>query len=291
MQFNAHDGDNSIIIFNTPKGLNISEVFTEFSNKDLPKIEFILNQINYNKDIRGYQVHIGNHAWSLCMTRNEIVYILDTLVNLNIIIKASEATPGLNSNGYVMVSPYTNDESDKSFYNVTDHLFLRKLQADKWVCKGKEHSNFKKDITPVKPSTDTASILIAENTRLQAEIESLKAEIARLSSASSNSTVEPVMNPEPEPDNELEIYSIPDDPECDFITFNYRGKLGCIMNYSDMAYWFDSLSEAKKHQVIIGIINGDYHINEHTVVDMEKVDNPEDAFMFNYWGINTLMTA
>ena len=286
MSFN----DCTEVHFNTPKNINFELLFSDLKPKDLIKIQFLIHQINFftRKESNGYQLHIKNHSGFLGIKDGELTAILTRLVDNGIIKVTSKGSKkSQRSNTYAMVEHYGINESNTHTYQVSKYQFLKKWIADGYIVKAKKDSAYVK-------ADNTASHdagLIAENIRLKAEIESLKAEIARLSSESSTSTVEPVMNPEPEPDSDLQIYSIPDDPDCDFITFNYRGTLGCIMNYSDMAYWFDSLSEAKKHQVIIGIINGDYHINEHTVVDMEKVDNPEDAFMFNYWGINTLTTV
>ena len=139
-----NDNEEKKIVFNTPKNLNISESFPEFSRKDLPKIECLINQINYFNSSRGYQVHIVNHAWSYCLSNGEVGLILKRLVQLNIIQKVNDGTPGVDSNSYKMVTPYSNEDSNKSYYSADDYLFLRKLQADKWLAKGAKHSSYVK---------------------------------------------------------------------------------------------------------------------------------------------------
>jgi len=277
--------------FNIPSNLNLELLFNDYSSRDLIKIQFLIHQINFftRKNSLGYQLHIKNHSDFLGIKNGELTSMLTRLVDngiLKITIRGSKKSQ--RSNTYAMVDSFDINESNRYTYPVSKYQFLKKWVADGYIVKAKKDSAYS------KPSVNTASHdagLIAENARLKAEIELLKAEVARLSSASSNSTAEPVIEPQAEPDKDLVIYPIPESPDDDFITFNYRGTMGCIINYSDMAQWFDSLSVVRKHQVIINLINGDCHINEHTILDIQKVDNAEDAYMFNYYGINTLMSA
>jgi hypothetical protein len=157
------------IVFNTPKNLNVAKEFPEFSNKDLPKIECLVNQINYMDNGRGYQVHIKKHAWSYCLSNGEVGLILKRLVSLGIIKKAGDNTPGLVSNAYQMVQRYTNDNSNKSYYQVSDYLFMQKLQADKWVAMGKERSKY------VKPQKADDPELLKAQSRIK-ELEALLTE-------------------------------------------------------------------------------------------------------------------
>ncbi|RKR82630.1 hypothetical protein BDD43_2815 [Mucilaginibacter gracilis] len=159
------------IVFNTPLNFNVANSFPEFSSKDIPKIEFLINQINYKDNGRGYQVHIVKHAWSLCMNNGEITFILDKLVSLNIIKKTKDGNPGIDSNAYSVVKPYTNSNSNKSYYSVDDYLFLQKLKADKWVAMGKEHSAY---IKP-EPKPKVNKVKVTLNSKAEARIKLLEA--------------------------------------------------------------------------------------------------------------------
>ncbi|GAA4907006.1 hypothetical protein [Mucilaginibacter defluvii] len=266
--------DDNLIIFNTPVGFNVSDVFCDFTKKDLPKIEYLLNQINWCKDIRGYQVHIGNHAWSLCMSRGEVSKILSRLVEHKIITKASNHNAGVNSNGYVMVKPYTNDNSVKKFYHVQDYLFLQKLQADKWIAKGKEHSAY------IKPaSTNTESVV-----NLQARINQLEAlliengisippamELVKNSSTSkkilqiqkleviSEARDEPVVVNQPnliiDELNNLNPYLKFTDVGNDMVEYSYHSKQGLITDFSELSPILNRLTIHTKFKLLSDVLN------------------------------------
>lgn len=281
---NINETDDKKIVFNTPLNFNISENFPEFSKKHLPKIEYLLNQINWCKDNRGYQINIDNHAWSLCLNNGNIISIINRLIDLNIIKKASEHVEKLFSNGYSMVQPYTNETSTKSFYNVDEHLFLQKLKADKWVAKGKQHSSFvKAPATTGKAKVNSdARILQLEafiaNNGLSIPAYPVKHGVAVLHhdeaqpkpeaiaiTVQPEAIEEPVMTlvkpdelvvrpeikaPETAPDYTLGMTPLNADLSIhindDYLYIDYLDQIGSISKYDQMAWWFTELNTSEK---------------------------------------------
>lgn len=276
------------IIFNTPQNFNVFEIFSELSLRDIPKVEYLLNQINYFDSPRGYQVHISNHAWSLCMNNGEIISILNKLVDLNIIYKVKESNPGINSNAYRMVKPYTNDTSKKTWYKVEDYLFLQKLKTDFWIAKGSKHSNYIKP-APEKPESD----LIAS---LQARIKELEAEVTRLSTPvqimPKNGHIAEIV---PVDDGYIDMGDIAHDKmalkELDgFLLIKINDIAACIENYDEMQPWVDNIEDSKKEDMINTIINSPVHlinypINKVTKVRLSKVVEAEDKIIITFRGL------
>ena len=158
------------IYLNVPKELNLQLLFNEFKPVFIPKIHFLIHQINFNHFNGGYQINIKNHSWFFGIKDGELSAIISKLLDNDIITKTGNYQRGKKSNSYSMVDPYTykdNDAIAKYAYQVEKYSFLQKWVADKNVVKSQKDSAF------IKASSK------GQIQQLQDEIKALRKQLAK----------------------------------------------------------------------------------------------------------------
>ncbi len=211
-------------VFNTPIGVDVELLFSDFSISFKPKVEFLIHQINYYNKNGGYQVHSKNHCWFFGIKGSELATILKRLVDSGIIVKTQNYSPGNKSSKYKMVKPFDKDIAKRNYYNVDEIQFLRKWVADNCIVKSAATSNFKKTLSP------TAS-LIAEQKREIAELKAL------LNQKSNDSIVivplEPAINDVDTTQEEEDIFILREQVAEDIVTHVYNEDIVSIEESKD----------------------------------------------------------
>jgi hypothetical protein len=150
--------------------------FADYSVKDREKIYFLIYKINNENE---YQIHNGNHSWMLGLNTGEVSNILAKLQNLELIRKSKQYAAGVRSNEYKLVTPYNYKLVDVATIHYYEGqcampIWVQKYVADGGIVKSLATTNYKKTAKPIKVKSN----LIEKD----AEIESLKAEVAHLNS-------------------------------------------------------------------------------------------------------------
>jgi predicted transcriptional regulator len=172
------------IILNTPKDLNLQQIFPTFQENIL-KVEFLINQINQfsKKEDIGYTLNIKNHNWFFSndhITRK----ILKVLIENKIIYCSSNFVKGQNSKAYKMVKTFKADESsNQTFFfiddrDLTNPKFINKYIIDGFRVKNAEATAYL--IKPVQIKEESNDALKQEVKRLQEANEALEAKIEEL---------------------------------------------------------------------------------------------------------------
>lgn len=171
--------ENGLII-NIPIQLKnlIKDSFTNYSEKQLNKIYFLIYKINSSGN---YQIHIRNHSYMFGWKTGITSSIIQKLIKLEIIKLTSEYSVGATSNEYSMVQNYDGKSNNncKIFYydSQTDlPIWVQKYIADGYTVKAKEYSNYKRTASISK--TVQVDNTIALNNELRAEIADLKRQLA-----------------------------------------------------------------------------------------------------------------
>lgn len=266
------------VSFNIPKAVNFELLFNDISPVYLPKIHFLINQINFNtNNNRAYQLNTQNHKWFLGINGKDLTTIVNRLLDNEIIKRVGFAKKGKVSNAYQMVQSFdvkNMDESISITYPVSKYIFIQKWLADGYIVKAKKFSAFQKDN---KTSTKEQK-LMTKLEQAQAEIEALKARISELEinnvkdiASSISNKIEPLIKSQTvaEPDGIIDLEGLPDwDDEAiisqpveavgktmkdynynlndgqPFITFQLDGQQGFILKDKDLLFYLEDFSES-----------------------------------------------
>lgn len=161
------------IYLNVPKELNLQLLFSEFKPVFIPKIQFLIHQINFNHFNGGYQINKKNHSWFLGIKDGELSIILNRLLDNEIIIKTGHFRPGERSNAYSMVNPYdykNNDAIAKYAYQVDKYTFLQKWVADNNIVRSQNDSKYIKSCLKDLKLVNRIQLLENENKALREQL-------------------------------------------------------------------------------------------------------------------------
>lgn len=207
MQLNFKNDITQPVIFNTPKGLNLSELFPTFSEEKLDKVRYIIHQCNFYSNKSGYNLDLTNHRWFLSLTRNDLTYIKKVLIESSVIKLSIKGSKGTKSDHFKMVQPfnYLNESTiNKHFFyvNTVDcPLWVQRYIADDSACRNAKTTQWVKrpnDWQPetVQPFFEKASIVLTDDK--DAYIKLLEAALI------ANNIALPIMDSTPELSNLVE---------------------------------------------------------------------------------------
>jgi hypothetical protein len=238
-------------IFNTPKNLNLSKLFPTYTEDRLNKVRYIIHQCNYYSTKYGYNLHTANHAWFLSLTKNEIAFIIDTLVENKVIQLSVKGAKGKMANHYKIVTPYNYHKEDtvnKHFFDISDvncPLWYQRYVADggvrnaettSWI---KRPANWKPEANNTSTVDKDAYIKLLEQTLLNNGIE--------LPVLIKPALQEPTMAVIP---SEPELIETPEQ-----IIVTKGDKSAIITNYQLMAGWYDTLTPDIKRSIESHLVN------------------------------------
>lgn len=166
MQTNFKNDVTQPVIFNTPKTLNLTELFPTYTEDKLNKVRYIIHQCNYYSNKSGYNLDLNNHRWFLSLTRNDLSFIKRTLIEASIIKLSVKGSRGVKSDHFSMVKPfnYLNDSTvNKHFYYLNDKdcpLWVQRYVADDSACRNAKTTNWVKRSNDWHPLTVQPEIAI-----------------------------------------------------------------------------------------------------------------------------------
>ncbi|WP_428329018.1 hypothetical protein [Mucilaginibacter sp.] len=188
------------VIFNTPKSLNLSELFPTYTQDKLDKVSYIVHQCNYYTNKNGYNLDLTNHRWFLSLTRNDLSFIKKVLIEASVIKQTIKGTKGNKSDHFSMVKPfnYLNESTvNKHFFYLNDSacpLWVQRYVADGSAVKNAKTTNWVKRPNDWQPDSLLQPATAVEPDNRDAYIQLL--ELALIT----NNIPLPVMNTTPAPE-------------------------------------------------------------------------------------------
>ncbi len=289
------------IYLNTPKELNLQLLFSELKPVFIPKIQFLIHQINFNHSKGGFQLNIKNHSWLLGIKDGELSSIIAKLVDNDIIIKTGNHQQGKKSNKYSMVNPFNVADKDKVLqhtYQVDKYLFLQKWVIDGFVVKAQKDSAFIKVVKSSSSRYPDADARIDEltynNRELQERIKKLEAELTALR------VEEPIVNKigvsvalkqaktEDVEMTALAKYNIKDIPN--YLTFALNGIEGAILKTPEFLEKYNDMSDTSKSKFFNYILDMDNGRFKYKELEFERFGKEND-FVLQYLESESIMVA
>lgn len=170
MQTNYKNDITQPVIFNTPKTLNLSELFPGYSKDKLDKVRYIVHQCNYYSNKSGYNLDMKNHRWFLSLTFNDLIFIKKFLIENNIIKLRNHSGNGISEH-YTIVQPYNylNEETvNKHFFYLNDAhcpLWVQRYVADDSSVRNAITTSWVKRPDNWQPVTGVQPVTVQANDR------------------------------------------------------------------------------------------------------------------------------